>query len=274
VSRFGFIRAFNSLGSLYFRPQRLPETQYLHESSTVVLGTPEMLKKIALAATLALGSLLIAGPVWADGVPVAIVNASFESLSNAPTLTCPNVTNCFYNNGPIPGWTGTLQTGSFHPGALFSSIPDGSFVAYTNSGTISQTLASSVLADTLYTLTVFVGDRTDMINGPYTLYLDTILNGVTTNLCTISGNASKITPGTFQAETCSYQSTANVPAGNFFLDFANGGGQLDVDDVSLTATSSNTNVPEPGSVVFLGLGLMLVLGAGIWSKQKGLSVNA
>ncbi len=229
-----------------------------------------MLKKILVGTTVALGLLLLSGPTWADSVP--IVNASFETLSNAQILNCPSVPSCYYNNGPIPGWTGTLQTGSFHPGAYFSSIPDGSFVAYSNSGTLSQTLTNSVLADTLYTLTVFVGDRTDTINGPYTLYLDTILNGVTSNLCTISGNALKIAPGTFQAETCTYQSNSSVPAGNFFLDFVSGGGQLDVDDVSLTSTPSS--VPEPSSVLLLGFGVILVLSVGIWSKQKGLSANA
>lgn len=230
-----------------------------------------MLKKILVGTIVALALLLISGPAWADSVP--IVNASFESLSNAPMLNCPSLPNCFYNNGTIPGWTGTLQTGSFHPGAYFSSIPDGSFVAYSNSGTLSQELiGNSVLADTLYTLTVFVGNRTDMINGPYTLNLDTILNGITSNLCTISGNASVIQAGTFQAESCVYQSSSNVPAGDFFLNFVSGGGQLDVDDVSLTSTPRN--VPEPSSVALLGFGVILLLTAQMWNKKRVVSVNA
>ena len=70
------------------------------------------------------------------------------------------------------------HSGSFQPGSYFSSIPDGNIVAYTKTGGfISQTLTeNSVLADSLLTLTVFVGNRTDTVNGTYTLSLDTILN--------------------------------------------------------------------------------------------------
>lgn len=231
-----------------------------------------MLKKTLILTIAALGLLMTTAPAWADGV--SIVNASFEDLSPVPKINCPSMANCYYNNGPIPGWTGTQQTGSFQPGGYFSAIPDGSIVAFTNHGDISQTLSSSVLADTLYTLTVFVGNRTDNINGLYTLNLDTILNGVTTNLCSVSGNAASITSGTFQAESCKYQSTSIVPVGDLFLDFASISGQLDVDDVSLTTSNPTTGVPEPGSVLFLGLGMLLVLSVGIWNRKKGVPVSA
>jgi len=203
------------------------------------------------------------GTAWADSVP--ITNASFEMTGAPLSIACGP--GCAYNYTSPVGWhVGGANGGSFSPGSFFSYVPDGSLVAYTNSGSISQTLTSSVLANTLYTLTVFVGNRTDTINGGFTLYLDTILNGVKTPLCSVSGNAATITPGTWQAESCTYQSGANVPAGDFFLDFVSTGSQLDVDNASLV--DSTAAVPEPGSLLMLGLGMILVMGAARWSKRE------
>ena len=119
-----------------------------------------MLKKLVVFSMIAVGLLLMSGTAWADSVPIA--NASFEMLSNSPVTNCP-IPNCFYINGPIPGWTNGTNSGSFQPGARFSSVPNGSIVAYASSGSfISQSLTgSSLLANSLYTLTVFVGNRTD-----------------------------------------------------------------------------------------------------------------
>src|SRR5215471_8697464 len=142
-----------------------------------------------------IGLCLLGGTAYADNI--AVNNASFEA-TNPLNIGCG--TGCAYNYGPIPGWSTSGPSGSFQPGSFFSSVPDGNIVAFSNTGSISQTLAASVLANTVYTLTVFVGDRTDHLNGLYTLSLDTILNGVLTTLCSVSDNAANIPAGSFQSE--------------------------------------------------------------------------
>jgi hypothetical protein len=127
-----------------------------------------------------------------------------------------------------------------------------------------------VLANTTYTLDVFVGDRTDKQNGAYTLSLDTLLNGVLTTLCSTSGNALNITPGTFQLESCTYESGTNIPAGTLEIVLSTGGQQLDVDDVSLTAVDPPpTNAPEPSSILLLAVGLLVVFAALNRAKTRG-----
>src|SRR5712675_2157008 len=92
-------------------------------------------------------SILVLGfttaPAFADNI--AVQNFSFETFN---PLTSPCGPGCANNNGPIPGWATTGgQQGSFQPSsAIFTSVPDGSLVAYSNSGTISQVLGASLAA--------------------------------------------------------------------------------------------------------------------------------
>jgi hypothetical protein len=226
-----------------------------------------MNKKLVVLCAIAVLALLMAGTARADGLP--ITNTSFETPGGALAYNCG--TGCAYNYTPPSGWNVTMG-GSFEPGPYFDSVPDGSLVAFTNGGSISQTLTSSVASNTLYTLTVDVGERTDQINGEFTIYLDTIQNGVITTLCSVTGQASSIAPGTWQAESCSYESGSNVPAGNFFLDFVAYSEQLDVDNVVLTDPPAS--VPEPGSMPLLGFGMVLVMCVAMWSKRKELQLGA
>jgi hypothetical protein len=148
-------------------------------------------------------------------------------------------------------------------------------------GYLSQTLSgTSVQANSIYTLSVFVGNRTDQINGFYTLSLDTILGGVTTTLCSYTGDAADPNPayggvaaGTFHVESCSYTSGSNVPAGNLFIQFKADSGQLDIDEVTLTDPPATT-IPEPNSLLLLGMGALLVLFVSMSRRTTKLSVNA
>ncbi|HET7108892.1 MAG TPA: PEP-CTERM sorting domain-containing protein [Candidatus Acidoferrum sp.] len=232
-----------------------------------------MLKKLTLSSALVLCMTILSSTAWADNIP--IVNASFETLG-AP-LSTPCGTGCAYNLGPIPGWTTTAGAGSWMPGSFFSAIPDGSLVGFVNaSNSLTQTLTgNSVLANSTYTMNVYVGDRTDNLNGTYTLSLDTILGGVTSTLCTFSGNASSIPHGTFQLEGCTYTSGASgLPDGDLFLKFtATNGGQLDVDNVSLTVQSP-TGVPEPSTILMVSIGMLLLGVSFLMTRKKVLSLTA
>ncbi len=200
-------------------------------------------------------SILVIGfsttPAFADNI--TIQNASFETTN---VLNIPCGTGCAYNNGPIPGWTATGgQQGSWQPSsAYFSSVPDGSIVAFSNGGTISQTLGDSLLADTLYTLSVALGNRFDAVTGGFgTTYLIQLFAG-NTLLNSIAGSNALITPGTFMDVSFDYLSGATVPAGNLSIALSSVGPQSDFDNVRLTAT-----VAEPGSLTLLAAGLGLAL---------------
>lgn len=208
-------------------------------------------------------SILSLTPVaaWADSI--TIQNASFESTN---TLNIGCGTGCAFNTGPIPGWTLTGLGGSFQPNSTFFNlpVPDGTIVGYSNGGSISQTLGVSLVPNSLYTLSVFVGDRLDGVSSG--LYSIALMDGATT-LCSFSGYGSSINPGTFADKTCSFASGPSVPNGKLSIVLASGGIQADFDNVSLTAT------PEPSSQVLVGAGLLFVALLFLGLKDKHASVS-
>lgn len=237
-----------------------------------------MMKKLVLASAFVLSLTILSGTAWADNITIA--NPSFDT--NPGTLT-PNCSlggpTCAFNSGPIDGWTTTGgQGGYWQPGSYFPGLPPSDLIiGYVNfAGSLSQTLTgNSVLANSIYTLSVSVGDRAiDGLSGGYTLSLDTIVGGVTTTLCTFTSNASSIASGTFQVEGCTYASPSSVPSGNLFLQLTANSGQLDVENVSLTVQSATTSVPEPSSVLLLGIGMLFLMATLMVRRKKELQLTA
>jgi hypothetical protein len=186
----------------------------------------------------------IAAPTWADTVP--IVNPSFD-ITNP--LIYPCGTGCASNGGPIPGWTITGAAGSWQASTSYFSSP--TTVAWSDGGTISQSLSASLVPYMTYTLSVDVGHRLDGFAANYTiaLYAGSML------LSSITGSNNTITMGTFQTESFSYFSGAAPLSGPLGISLTSSGKQTDFDNVLLTAT------PEPGSLALLatGLGLMILV---------------
>jgi hypothetical protein len=208
------------------------------------------LKLLLLCLALAVAGLSSL-PLYADST-ISIQNASFENYNAFTVTNCG--TGCGYNLGPIPDWTGT--GGSWQPGsAQFNfPLPDGNVLAYTNGGSISQDLGISLLPNSVYTLSVFVGDRLDGYStGPYSIALDA---GGTT-LASLSGSGSDITSGTFADEILIFSTGQNVVSGDLSIVLASGGVQADFDDVSLTV-GQNAAVPEPMSLILLVAGVAFV----------------
>ncbi len=202
----------------------------------------------------ALAFCLLASGAWGDSV--SIQNPSFE-ITNTLDQPCAGLTACF-NAGPIPGWSSPAGGfGSFAPTSTYFSLPlpDGSIVAYTNGGgPLSQTLAGiSLLPNSIYTLSVDVGRRFDVIAANYSLDL---LDGSNV-FCTSGSNSNgSITAGTFRDITLTCATGATVPGGFLGIELAGDGRQIDFDNVQLDVTST-VSTPEPSALALTFVGLLV-----------------
>lgn len=190
----------------------------------------------------------------AQAAPIFVSNASFETLPAAGLpLGCG--TGCAYSaGGLIPGWTVTgASTGLFQPGSptnqtYFDYVPDGSTVAYTNGGSISQMVGATVQLGVIYQLLVDQGVRHD-VGDPGVIQL---MIGSTTILAT--GVAAA--PGGWSTYTATYVGTAADVGKSIGIALISAGPQGDWDNVRLNASAvSPLAVPEPASLALIGLAL-------------------
>src|SRR5258708_14861659 len=207
-----------------------------------------------MSAFCALAFCLLASGAWGDSV--SIQNASFE-ITNTLDQPCTGSTACF-NNGPVPGWT-TLAGGfgSFAPTSTFFSLPlpDLGVVAYTNGGTLAQTLAGiPLLPNSVYTLSVDVGRRFDIIAANYSLNL---LDGSSVFCTSGSTSNGSTTARTFQDITLTCPTGATVPGGFLGIELIGDGQQLDFDNVKLDVTTSTVSTPEPSALALTSVGLLV-----------------
>lgn len=186
----------------------------------------------------------------AGATPIAVSNGSFETLP-AAGLPIGCGTGCsFSTNDPIPSWTSTGSFGQFQPGVqarnftFFNSVPDGITVAYSNGGTIMQTVGATAQAGVTYTLQVDLGFRKD-VPDPGSVTLD-----VGSAVVPALGTPQQLS-GNFATYTASYTATAADAGGAILL--ASPGTQGDWDNVRL---SDSNVIQEPASLVLLGGGLI------------------
>jgi len=115
----------------------------------------------AAAAALTLGLVSVAS---AHASSIAVQNSSFETLpATWATDATPCGGSCAYSSGSIPDWSTTGATGQWIVGGYAGnpSATDGDVLAYSNGGSIYQTVGTAV-AGTTYTLQVDVLHRTDL----------------------------------------------------------------------------------------------------------------
>lgn len=212
-------------------------------------------QKKKLIRTFVVPSALILGGVgsaWA--VPITVLNPSFESPFSG-VISCG--LNCSYNVGAVPNWTTTGNTGVFHPSALYLNLPlpNGVQTGYSNGGTLSQTLAATLQANTVYTLTVDVGRRLDQAFPGASI---TLLAGIT-----VLGTTAALvpTPGNFLPVGVTYTSLVSDPliGQNLRIVLTSNGVQINFDNVRLDAVPVFTPVPEPSSWALLLPGLASLL---------------
>jgi hypothetical protein len=192
------------------------------------------------------GMLLLVSSAFAATIFVA--NPSFETLPTGwPNVTCGGT--CAYSVGlPIPSWNSTgSETGQWRTGGFDGNPPafDGSILAYTNGGTISQDVGSAV-AGVTYTLQVDVLHRTDeALTGVVQLEIGGL---VVATAPVVDGGL-----GTWSNWTAMDTATAAQAGQTLTILLSANGGQGDFDNVRLNSTASS--VPEPGSCILVGTAL-------------------
>jgi len=158
------------------------------------------------------------------------------------------------------GWSGTGRVGLFQPGSIFENysyfnyVPDGVSVAYSNGGTLSQTVAATVEAGVTYTLQVDWGKRAD-----------DLFDSSTTVALIIGGDsvlATGVAPtaGNWSTYTSTYVGTLS-DVGKSITIALESGSQGNWDNVRLNQSGeweerSTQEVPELASYQLLGLGLI------------------
>jgi hypothetical protein len=221
--------------------------------------------KIALASS----CLMIVPQGQVRAASIFIANHSFEDPI-APEQLSPNPRG-FYSINNITGWFNAHAPGKYQ-GVLdptksqnltgndffynLQPVPDGNQVAYSNGGTIAQTLSAVLQPNTRYTLSAYIGRRNELTFPANSIRL--IAGG---NL--VSSNSVTPAAGTFERVTVSYTSGGiddpliGKPLEIYLSSF---GAQANFDNVTLDASP----IPEPSAILgLLGFGLL-----GIASKLR------
>ncbi|HXM45825.1 MAG TPA: hypothetical protein VN924_31605 [Bryobacteraceae bacterium] len=182
-------------------------------------------------------ALALVGTVFAQktATTIPIVNPGFED----DVLACGAGVDC--DASPLTGWLCGPDAGVFKPStAQFpNGIPGGTNVAYLGrglntiqTGSILQVVGATVQANTTYTLKLSVGARADV---GFTGYSAALLAG---NVTLAYDNSLAPAPGTFLTDAIVYNSGAAPPQLGQRLQIlvrSVGTGQVDIDNVSLTA---------------------------------------
>jgi hypothetical protein len=206
-----------------------------------------------------LAGVVLLCPARLHAVPVTVLNPSFEFPAAPLATSCGP--GCSFTAGSFTNWTVSGNAGVFHPDAsrFTFPLPDGDQIAYGNGGTLSQTLSSTLLSSTTYTLTLAVGRRLD---AAFPGYLVSLFAGAT-----LLGSESSLSPlaGDFDISTVTFTSGPSHPlAGQpLRIQLSSTGTQTNFDAVQLDAET----IPEPGTLLLLGSGVACLMGRG-WRARR------
>lgn len=221
------------------------------------------MRKMSARLALALLALLLV-PAAASAIP--ITNAGFESfaLENGrfSAFFCdPTNPSCLQAVDVIPGWTVRGSAGSHNVGPFGypNEAPEGSNVAFVNAtpngSTVSQTLAAQVEA-TEYALTIDVGNPLRVEMPPIwsvEVWAGGSLLGAMDSQSATPGPAD----GTFSTMSLVFDVAPLAPQIGELLEIrlrtSVGSGQVGFDNLRLDDLA--LVVPEPGTMLLMGLGL-------------------
>lgn len=205
-------------------------------------------------SVIAAWGLVLAGGAKADLIPV--VNAGFEAT--------PLADGAFTRVAP-PGWTLVGTGGTFHPSVrdFPGGAPEGQNTGYSSGGSLSQTLVSPLQAG-VYTLRVEVGDS---FFTPFPGYKIELLAG--SFLLAQDNNSLAPANGTFLTSTVMFAATAgDARLGQpLSIRLTSSGSETNFDNIRLDFAPSA--VPEPASVMMLGIGALGLLGYDLRRRLKG-----
>ena len=222
-----------------------------------------MKMKTTMSLVTTMGSIALT--VGSANAAIIIVNHSFESTDITANLSSnPSSTT-------MPGWT-TIAGNEWLAdrgvgGALGTNTDptpdaDGEQFLMTKGGGAYQVTSEAMAANTVYTLTVDIGDRNnqgfptvDMRIGTGSTFGANLLAATVVSNTTPT-NAGTTTDG-WETWVYTFTNGAGVPTENLRVELFNtGSGQALFDNVRLDATS----VPEPTTTALIGLGgLALIL---------------
>lgn len=196
--------------------------------------------------------VLLMFEIKAFAIPVPIINASFED-GTRPYPTLQGAWGYGFNSG----WEVTGSAGTWTPSddMFYGDIPDGDSVAWLNGvSSISQDLNYYVNTGNTLTLEVDVGMRSTYSTGAFAIE---ILAGGN-QLASIGSGVGSISPGNFQTWNLSYVIEDEDPfiGQQLSIAFYNlGGSQVNFDNVYFNNDLTPAPVPEPATVLLLGVGL-------------------
>lgn len=233
-------------------------------TSSLSLGTHTITASVSDSfAYVGSDSISVSITTAAGGGAIAVANPSFEA-DVLPDFDTAAPQSDSWIVGSFNSWTVTGTGGVFNPGTTLQfpgDVPNGSNIAYSNGGTIRQTIAGATAsAGETYTLSVEVGDRADAAFPGYRIEL--WIGGIQRALD--SSSASPI-DGTFATASLSYTAVAADDGEAFQIRLVGTAPQATFDDVRLTyglfgatpnvsisSPANNTSVVAGTSVTFTG----------------------
>ncbi len=212
--------------------------------------------------TVLLITLLLAVPFCTFASPLTIVNSSFD----AQVLSLNGVLL-----GSITGWTAPLTLGNqgiWAPTALSLNVGgspglitnpatgiNGSNVAISRGGTISQTLVSTLTstAGMVYTLSVDIGHRFELPESDYTIALFAGATQLASIFDPVMPAAGALSFATLQYTTTGLEAVIGQNLSIELITNASAGNQTIYDNVTL-----DVGTPEPASALLMLTGIGLV----------------